>query len=86
MDRKQVFELIDGEREYQDSLGLDRTDGRQHSVGEYLVMLEVYLRRAFDDWTNNSGDSAALDEIRKVAGIAVHCMEDYGAPNRNINA
>lgn len=82
MNREDVYKLIDGERDYQDSLGANRTDGRQHSVGEYLVMLDTYLRRAFDAWTGNPGDSAALDEVRKIAGIAVHCMEDYDTPSR----
>lgn len=82
MDRVQVFELIDSERSYQDSLSPDRTDGHQHSVGEELVLMDVYLRRALDAWVDNAGDASALNEIRKVAAIAVRCIENHGAPNR----
>lgn len=82
MNRAEVYSLIDGERDYQDKLGPDRTDYVKRTVGDYLTMLTVYLRRAQDDWTNNSGNIQSLDEIRKIAGIAVHCMEDYGAPAR----
>lgn len=84
MERRKVYELIDGERSYQDTLPPSRTDGVPHTVGDYLVMLDCYLRRAKDDWTNNAGNEQALDEIRKIAGIAVHCMEDHGAPARSL--
>ena len=45
-------------------------------------MLSSYIRRAQDEWTDNAGDQAALEVVRKIAGIAVHCMEDNGAPGR----
>lgn len=80
--RADAYRAIDSERDYQDSLGADRTDGRRHSVEGFLVMLERYVRKAFDAWTDNPGDEKALHEIRKIAGIAVHCMEKHGAPLR----
>lgn len=83
MKRQDVYKLIDGERDYQDHLPSQRTDHRQHTVGEYLVMLHYYLEEADAAWTMNAGDSEALDVIRKIAGIAVHCMEDHGAPPRS---
>lgn len=84
MTRDDVYRLIDGERDYQDSLGPDRREPSElpHSVGDYLVMLDTYLRKAKDGWTNNPGVTPALEQIRKVAAIAVHCMEDHGAPPR----
>lgn len=84
MERAKVYELIDGERSYQDTLPPSRTNGAPRTVGDYLTMMATYFRRAQDDWTNNSGDEQALDEIRKIAGIAVHCMEDHGAPERSL--
>ena len=80
--RDDVYAVINGERDYQDSLGPDRSDGVPRSVGDYLTMLTTYLRKAQDAWTNNPGDGPALHEIRKIGGIAVHCMEDHGAPWR----
>jgi hypothetical protein len=87
--RSMVYAAIDSERNYQDQfVGKDPTRVGQidpdHSVGEYLVMLSTYLRKAQDAWTENPGDSAALHQIRKIAGIAVHCMEDHGAPHRKL--
>jgi hypothetical protein len=81
--RHNVYFAIDGERDYQDTLAEQRgwpKEGRvpAQSTGDYLVLLKVYIDRAMVAWTDNSGDLAALDVVRKVAGIAVHCMEDNG--------
>ncbi len=78
--REQVYRLIDFERDYQDSLGEDRTDS-QHTVNDCLVMFSVYLDAAIYDWTKD-GDKGCLKQISKLAGVAVHCMEDCGAPRR----
>jgi hypothetical protein len=90
--RPEVYKLIDGERDYQDSFianpNNNRSEGGEpyakRTVGEFLVMLDSYLRRAKDGWTNNAGNEQALDNIRKIAGIAVHCMEKHGAPERKL--
>ena len=84
MIRDEVYSLISGERDYQDVLGASRTAGKPHDVGSYLTMIRTYVTRAEEAWTNNPGDEAALDQIRKIAGIAVHCMEDHGAPARTV--
>jgi len=70
------------ERKYQDSFGPERTDGHAHSISEYLVMFDTYRRTAFDAWTHNVGDEAAIQIIGKLLGIVVHCLEDHGAPKR----
>ena len=80
--RFKVYQVIDGERDYQDALGSDRTDGAPRTVGDYLTMLRDYLAEADRNWVRNPGNEQALDTIRKIAGIAVHCMEDHGAPPR----
>lgn len=79
-----VLGAIDRERDYQDSLSSDRTDGRQHKVTGYLAMFSTYLDRAINGWTEQAGDEKALDNVRKLAGIAVHCLEDCGAPTREL--
>jgi len=80
--RGQVHTLINTERTYQDNLPDTRTDGSNHTVCGFLCMFDTYLRRAIDGWTNNPGTAEALDNIRKLAGICVHCMEKHGAPHR----
>lgn len=80
--RQQVYLAIDGEREYQDSLPRTRTDGSAKGVGDYLTLISRYHRKAEDDWSDTAGNDAALHQIRKIAAIAVHCLEDHGAPLR----
>jgi hypothetical protein len=85
--REAVYKAIDSERDYQDHLSCDRTElcnaeDKTRPVGDYLVMLDSYTRKAKDAWTDHAGSDAALEVMRKIAGIAVHCMEDNGAPSR----
>lgn len=80
--RNLVYAVIDGERDYQDRLPSSRTDGKDRTVGDYLTMFRAYLTQAENAWTYNSGDIQALHAIRKLAAIAVQCMEAHGAPPR----
>lgn len=82
LSRYEVYELINGERAYQNALPPSRTDGSEKTVGDYLTMLRSYMAKADAAWTDNNGNYPALDVVRKIAGIAVHCMEDHGAPPR----
>lgn len=79
--RRRAYATIDGERDYQDSLGPERYEpGRgEHTTGESLVLLDSYVRKAQDAYTECAGDDAALHMVRKVAAIAVRCMEANGA-------
>ena len=87
--RNDVYRAIDTERWYQDHLKKDRTatptDGTrsvEHSVGDFITMLSFYLREAQTAWTANPGDAPALNTVRKIAAIAVNCIEQHGAPRR----
>jgi len=48
----------------------------------YLTMFGTYLRRADDQWTSRPGILCALNNVRKLAGIAVHALQAWGAPSR----
>jgi hypothetical protein len=76
--REQVYDAIDTERDYQDK----KWAGHSHEVGAYLTMLRTYVARAEEAWTSNSGDAPALEVVRKITAIGVHCMEQHGAPHR----
>lgn len=84
MKRSDVYKIIDTEREYQNVLSSDRTDGSTKTVGDYITMLQHYQNELVKAWTINAGNEKALNIIRKIGGIAIYCMEDYGAPEREI--
>jgi len=52
------------------------------AVGEELALLQAYVAQAINAWSFNPGDAKALNELRKVAAIAVRCMEHHDAPAR----
>jgi len=81
--REQVYQLIDGERAYQDSLPPTRTDGSRKTVSDYVMMLRTYVGRAMNAWADHAGIVPCLDVVRKIAGIAVRAMEEHGCPLRD---
>ena len=85
--RAAAYNAIDTERDYQDAMkvGPDgRTDGLQKSVGDYLTLIRVYSARADEAYSGAPGNEPAVHMIRKVAGIAVQCLEVHGAPRREV--
>jgi hypothetical protein len=78
MERSRVYELIDGERAHQDR----RWPGHAHSVTEYLVYIRDYVEDALHRVTHESGENGIKPNVRKIAALAVACMEEHGAPTR----
>ncbi len=85
MKRGKIFGIIVGERYYQD---VQQKGGRfqkkVHTVGEELLLMKVYLDKAVVKYADNFGDAPALHGIRKVAALAVRCMENHGALPREL--
>jgi hypothetical protein len=82
MERSKVYEIIDGERDYQDSLVGNKYEEVAHPVAAEILMMEEYVSRARQAWTKNKGDEAALAMVRKATALGVRCMEHHGAPAR----
>jgi len=78
--REHVYQAISGEREYQDQRWEDLDD--RNTVGDFLTYLNRYATLLTDS-LNPDEPQAALDNFRKIAGIAVACMERHGAPARS---
>ena len=76
--RARVYEIIDGERDYQDM----RWKGHQHSDAEWLVYINHYVTKGFAHVSTEVDNKNALACIRKIAGLAVAAMEQLGAPER----
>ncbi len=85
MNRQDVYTIIDGERDYQDKLkkGPDgRTDGQVKQVGAFLSLMQHAMSEAHKAYYGKQGDGPALEFVRKIAAMAVQCMEIHGAPPR----
>lgn len=80
--RADAFSAINSERAYQEEQ--ERKHGWQEKkkVGEWIVLLNHYVTELNRVWSTSAGDEESLHFIRKIAGIAVHCMEENGAPMR----
>lgn len=84
--RENAYRAIDGERDYQEAgKGNARTDRQSTSVGEHVLMLVGYTNQAVAQWNgpHPEGREAAMNTMRKIAAIAVRCMEEHGAPLRS---
>lgn len=83
--RNRVYAVIDGERAYQiDQKGnAKRHEGQpEMTPGEQILCLEHLVLEARKAWYQPDGGTACLPHIRKLAAIAVQCMELHGAPVR----
>jgi hypothetical protein len=87
--RAEVYHAIDTERDYQDALwNQDIALGKgAHSIEEWIVYLEDYLGEAKHFLSRMPAATARMHTmplIRKVAAMAVCCMEQHGAPVRDM--
>lgn len=89
--RAEVYEALDGEREYQEiRWGVASCEGRtpedhQHSVSEWLIYMQDYLTEAIHIVARNADPAAsilALAHVRKITAMGVACMEQLGAQKR----
>jgi hypothetical protein len=58
---------------------------RPQDVGNFLVYMKVYLDKALARYSSEEGPYGALDELRKVAALAVACFEQYRCPRRRFD-
>jgi hypothetical protein len=77
VERSEVFRAISSERDYQDRRW-GTVEEHPHEVGAWIALLQKRVNDALVAWASSSGDVKALDEIRKVAALAVACGEQYG--------
>ena len=88
MERTEVYKRIDGERDYQDyrwntNLREGDVSDEEKPPAEWINYIEFHLSEAkrFNYLLNKEG---ALEEIRKVAALAVRALEIHGCPEREI--
>ena len=87
MKRQEVYELIDNERDYQDSMWNENTTSTKgiHSPDEWVLYMQDYLSEARHILARQPSDIAikkAMAIIRKVTAMGVHAMEQIETPDR----
>lgn len=87
--REHVYKVIDEERKYQGlrwgiKLGSIIIEPK-HSVGDFIVFMEEFLKRAKQKLTCEIHSADAMCEIRKVTALGIACMEENGRFERNEN-
>lgn len=89
VNRKQVYNCIDGERLYQDSRwnsSTTPTEGK-HTVTEFILYMQHYLNEAIRLVSTQADPKAihdGLDFIRKVTTLGIACMEQNGVVERKV--
>ena len=87
MTRSEVYNLINGEREFQDSFWKD-IDDAGWSPTDWCVFIRMYLEKAEKGMLGaKSVDDARaiqMENIRKIAALAVAAMENNNTPERKI--
>ena len=85
VNREEVYNVIDGERNYQDN-GVGNAKRHENmpkmTPGEIILCMEKCLADARDAWYTPEGGKNCLPFIRKITALGVQCMELYGAPRR----
>lgn len=80
INRADVYSAVDSERDYQER----KWEADVLTVGDQILLAAEYVDLARKEWAHErtTVSSPSLHMMRKVAAIAVHCMEDHGAPTR----
>jgi hypothetical protein len=91
--REEVYSVIDTEREYQDwrwqgTASSQRRSSSHGATDRTLDEFILYIKGYADDLVNIASHSDDPNEklhfVRKVAGLAVACMEAHGALPRKM--
>ena len=87
MERKDVYKLIDGERDYQDSRwNRDTTSSNGiHTSEQWIMYMEDYLNEAkhiLSRQATQVADPQAMEIIRKVTAMGVCAMEQIDTKPR----
>ena len=81
MERNDVYKMIDGERNHQDTRWHGEIPDSEKSVAEWLTYIEIHLNKAKTS-VYNLDKIEALNELRKIAALSVCALEVHGCPPR----
>ena len=88
MERTEVYKKLDTERDYQDLRWGERrrvegTPDEEKPVAEWINYIEYHVSAAKNE-VYHLNTEEALAHVRKVAALAVRCLELHGCPDRVI--
>lgn len=88
MERSEVYKRIDGERDYQDRKWSPRREANgipdeEKPPIEWITYIEWHLNEA-KKAVYELEDEEVLAQVRKIAGLAVRCIELHGCPERKM--
>lgn len=88
MNRREVYDLIDEERDYQKAKWNEQvsTSKGNHTWEEWILYMEDYLneaKRALSRTPQPECNFKAACAVRKVVALGVAGMEKLGAPSRS---
>lgn len=76
MDRKDIYKLIDDERDYQDFLPQHSKElDKSHNTADWILFMEDRLNRA-KKAVYDLDQEKAFEEIVKVMALGVACLEN----------
>jgi len=90
MKRIEIYNRIDGERNYQDAnwgtrREIEGTPDEEKPVAEWVNYIEYHLSKA-KERIYHLDTEGALHELRKVTALGVRAMEIHGCPERIIKS
>lgn len=83
MTRDKVYKAINSERDYQDKRWGKTNDPNyvSYEPAQFLIDIEVHLNKA-KMFNYNIDKIGVMEELRKIASLAVKCGEVHGLPER----
>jgi hypothetical protein len=81
LNRKNVYKILDEERNYQDSVWGGSEHDKTHSTSDWFIFIRKHMVEA-ENALYDSNSEKAMDAIRKITALGVAAMEAIGCPKR----
>lgn len=77
LNRTEVYEIINDERDYQDQKWGGKSHDEKHSVSDWLIFIRKHLNDAENAlYSSNACD--AMNAIKKATALGIAAMENKG--------
>ena len=84
MERSVIYNIIDIDRNYQESIDYGWGTGNP-TISAEIVLMEEYMSYARTKWANGyTSSKESLVNLRHVVAMGVRCLESYGFPENKL--